>query len=234
MQSYFGKSKIDNVILLKKEDFLHIKKVMRYNENDNILVNYENKRYLCKFNKDLESVTILKEEEIVDNLHVHLYVPVLADNKLSFIIEKATELGVDSISIIPLRKCKFSITKDKISKKIDRYNKIALSAAMQSGRINIPKINYISNINSIQKEKYNIICSLDHNNVNKIDTVLKKCKPCDIIQVVFGPEGGFTNDEEELFVKNGFVKTTLGKRVLRTETTPIVVLSIINYLIEKE
>ena len=105
---------------------------------------------------------------------------------------------------------------------------------MQCGRINIPKINNIITLKEIKKEKYNIICSLDTEDVNKLGSVLKNCKPCDIIQVVFGPEGGFSPLEEEYLVKIGFTKTTLGSRILRTETVPMVVLSIINYILDRE
>lgn len=74
------------------------------------------------------------------------------------------------------------------------------------------------------------MCSTDKYNVNKMTKVLKSVKYDDIIQVVFGPEGGFTKEEQDYLVNLGFTKTTLGNRILRTETVPIFVLSILNYI----
>ncbi len=232
MQRYFGKEKINNEIILKEEDYHHIKNVLKLKENDNIIVNINNKSYLTKLNKYFKA-TIIKEEKTIDNLNIHLYVPILSDNKMSFIIEKSTELGVSEITPIMLEKCKFAIPKNKQQKKIERFKKIATSASMQCGRINIPKINEIITIKEVKKEQINILCSLDLDNVNKLSEVLKTYNSCDIITIVFGPEGGLTKKEEQILTEKGFIKTTLGNRVLRTETVPLFVLSIINFIKEE-
>ncbi len=234
MQRYFGKEKKDNNILIKEEDIHHLKNVVKIKPNDELIINIDNKSYLCVLNNDYLSGKIIKEEKSIDNLNVILYVPILSDNKMSLIIEKATELGVKEITPIMLEKCKFKIAKNKEDKKIERWNKIALSASMQCGRVNIPYINKIKSIKDIKKEKINILCSLDLDCVNKLSEVLKSYNSCDIIQIVFGPEGGFMKQEEEELVKKGFTKVTLGSRILRTETVPLYVLSIINNIVENE
>lgn len=234
MQRYFGKEKINNKIILKEEDYHHIKDVIRHKEKDKVIINIDNKSYICELNKDLLSVTILEEVKSIDNLNVILYVPILSDNKMSLIIEKATELGVKEIIPIELEKCKFLIPKQKQNKKIERFKKLALSSSMQCGRVNVPIIRDITNISTIKKEKVNILCSIDESDVKSIKDVLKSYNSCDIIQIVFGPEGGLTIDEEKTLVKKGFTKTSLGSRILRTETVPMYVLSVINYVLEKE
>lgn len=117
MQRYFGKSKIGNNIYINEEDFNHIKKVMRMKENDEVSVVYNNIAYLCKLNKDLESVTIIKEiDNNINSLNVSLIVPILPEEKMSLIIEKATELGVKEIIPVNMFRCKFKINKEKEEK----------------------------------------------------------------------------------------------------------------------
>ena len=76
----------------------------------------------------------------------------------------------------------------------------------------------------------NILCSLDKNNVKPIKQILNTNNVCDTINLLFGPEGGITEEEEKKLVEKGFVKTSLGNMVLRTETVIIYLMSIINYL----
>ena len=76
----------------------------------------------------------------------------------------------------------------------------------------------------------NIICSLDKENVKHISEVLTRNNIYGTIAIVFGPEGGITKDEENILVDKGFIKTSLGNRVLRTETVIIFLTSIIEYL----
>ena len=80
------------------------------------------------------------------------------------------------------------------------------------------------------RENVNILCSLDKENVKSINKVLTTRNVCDTISIAFGPEGGLTKKEEDILVSKGFIKTSLGENVLRTETVIINVCSIINYL----
>ena len=78
MQQYFGKNKKENTIFLNSEDLNHIKNVMRMKENDEVIVAYENKSYICALNKDLLSASIKKVfKENTKETTIKLYMPLL-------------------------------------------------------------------------------------------------------------------------------------------------------------
>ena len=118
----------------------------------------------------------------------------------------------------------------KENQKRQRWEKILKEAAEQSHRNLIPQITNITNINDLNSIEYDlkILCSVNEKNRN-IKDILSKCKKCDKILVVIGPEGGFSINEEQKLINDGFITVSLGNRILRTETTPLFVLSAINY-----
>lgn len=232
MQQYFSKNRNGEILELNKEDIHHIKNVMRMNAGDKLIVVYESVAYNCKLESDYCHATIESIcKQGTENIYVKAYIPVLPEEKMSFIIEKGTEMGVSEFVPVSFEHSKFTINKEKEIKKIERWLKIAKEASEQSRRLIIPKVNNIIKVSDIEKVTgVNILCSLDKNNVKEIQNVLNERTICDKISIVFGPEGGISNSEEEILVKNGFIKTSLGKNVLRTETVIINVCSIINYL----
>lgn len=233
MQQYFSKKREKDILYLEEVDFHHIKNVMRIKENDDVIVNFEGISYLCKMNKDLRSACIISIFKESSNFNVIAYIPVLSDEKMSFIIEKGTEMGVTKFIPVQYERCKFIINKDKVNKKIERYNKIAKSASEQSRRTIIPEVTNIIKVDSVTScNGVNIVCSLDKENVKRIKEVLNDKTICDTISIAFGPEGGLTSKEEQLLESKGFIKTSLGENVLRTETVIINVCSIINYIKE--
>ena len=124
-------------------------------------------------------------------------------------------------------------TEKDYEKKLIRWNKIIKEASEQSYRINKPELSSIispKNIECIQG--VNIMCSLDRTNVKSICKVLTVKNSHDKINLVFGPEGGLSKIEEDLLEEKGFIKTSLGDDVLRTETVPLMVASILKYLKE--
>lgn len=231
MQQYFSKRKENDILYLNEEDYHHIKNVMRIKPLDEVIINYESISYLCEMSSDLKSARIKEIYKSVNENTIKFYVPILNDEKLSFIIEKGTEMGATNFTLVNYERCKFKINSDKVEKKIERYKKIAKEASEQSRRVNIPTIEGIINIKDLMvRENVNILCSLDKENVKSINKVLTTRNVCDTISIAFGPEGGLTKKEEDILVSKGFIKTSLGENVLRTETVIINVCSIINYL----
>lgn len=231
MQQYFSNKKENDILYLKEEDFHHIKNVMRIKPLEEVIINFNSISYLCEMSNDLKSARIKEVYKSIKENTIKVYVPILNDEKLSFIIEKGTEMGVTNFTLVNYNRCKFKINKDKVEKKIERYRKIAKEASEQARRVSIPTIEGILSINDILvNENVNIVCSLDKENVKRINKVLTTSNVCDTISIAFGPEGGLTNIEEDILVSKGFIKTSLGENVLRTETVIINVCSIINYL----
>ena len=232
MQQYFGVSKKDNTLLLNQNDLNHIKTVMRMKENDEIIVVYENKSYICSLNKDLMSANIkeiFKEYKEKNNFKV--YVPLLSEEKMSFILQHGTELGIMEFVVVMYSHCKYKLPKKDFDKKLIRWNKILKEAAEQSYRLEKPKLEKIIEIKDIESDaNVNILCSLDKNNVKQLTDVLTLDNCSDTMNIVFGPEGGLSNIEEDILVEKGYTKTSLGDDVLRTETVSLMIASIKKYL----
>lgn len=227
MQRYFTKTRKDNQFILSKEDMYHIKVVMRMKDNDSIEVVYENKVYICNLYKD----TILMEKEEITNYSKKIYtilcIPLLQEQKMSFVLQKATELGIDEI--IPILTSR-SIVKleNKQDKKLERWNRIVKEASEQSKRITIPKIREVQKISDLHLEGLKIICSTIEKE-NTFKKVLKNNSKCDKIIMVVGPEGGLSISEEQILKGIGFIPVTLGQNIMRVETVPIYLLSVLNY-----
>lgn len=236
MQQYFGISKKDNNLYLNKDELNHIKNVMRMKENDEIIIVYEGKSYICSLNSDLLSANIkevFKRDENESNLTV--YMPLLSEEKMSFILQHGTELGVSKFIVVEYDHCKYKLPKKDYEKKIIRWNKIIKEASEQSYRLSKPVLDTIISSKNIESiANVNIMCSLDKSNVKSICKVLTVNNCNDTISLVFGPEGGLSKNEEDILEAKGFIKTSLGDTVLRTETVPLMIASILKYLKESE
>ncbi len=236
MQQYFAKEKNNNNLLLNIDDLNHIKNVMRMKENDKIIVVYDSKSYICTLNKDLLSANIIdvfKNGE--DYGRFVVYVPLLSEEKMSYIFKHGTELGVTEFIVVEYEHCKYKLPKKDYEKKLLRWNKIIKEASEQSYRINKPLLEKIISVQDIiSLENVNILCSLDKSNVKNICKVLTRNNCRGTINLVFGPEGGLSTKEEVIISEKGFTKTSLGEDVLRTETVPLMIASIVKYLRESE
>lgn len=236
MQQYFASSKEKNLLKLNSYDLNHIKNVMRMKENDKIIVVYDKVSYICSLNKDLLSANIIEIfKENTEKNDLKIYVPFLNDEKLSYIFKHGTELGVTEFVIVMYSHCKYKLDKKDYNKKLDRWAKILKEAAEQSYRLVIPKLENIIDVKDVEADKnVNIMCSLDKENVKRISDVLTHDNCNDTISLVFGPEGGLSPLEEKMLTEKGFIKTSLGSDVLRTETVPIMISSIVKYLRDSE
>ena len=236
MQQYFASSKEKNLLKLNSYDLNHIKNVMRMKENDKIIVVYDKVSYICSLNKDLLSANIIEIfKENTEKNDLKIYVPFLNDEKLSYVFKHGTELGVTEFVIVMYSHCKYKLDKKDYNKKLDRWAKILKEAAEQSYRLVIPKLENIIDVKDVEADKnVNIMCSLDKENVKRISDVLTHDNCNDTISLVFGPEGGLSPLEEKMLTEKGFIKTSLGSDVLRTETVPIMISSIVKYLRDSE
>ena len=234
MQRYFKDTNLD-IFELSSDDSYHIIKVMRNNIGDKVEVVIDKTLYICEIIKIDNLVTVKKLEEVECDSELPCYVTIaqslVKEQKMYLILQKSCELGASEI--IPINTTRSIVKLDKKeSKKIERWNKILKEASEQSKRIVIPKVNEIMDINDLAKLDYDIkiLCT-----VNELSTSLKKVLSKDLnnvkIILVIGPEGGFTDSEEKLLIDNGFISTSFGNRVLRTETASLYALSIINYIL---
>ena len=234
----------DNKINIIGEDVNHIKNVLRLELEEELCICNKDtsKSYMCKiieFNNNSLICEIL--EEISDtteaNTYIHIFQGLPKSDKFEFIIEKCTEIGVKEITPVVMKRSIVKLDeKDKV-KKLDRWQKIAEVAAKQSKRDRILKVNNVINFQNVFEnvQDYDIlIVAYEEEKETTLKNVLSQYKNKQglKIAILIGPEGGI--DEKEIITcrEKGFTSVTLGKRILRTETAPLVVSSNILYELE--
>lgn len=234
MQRYFGIDKINNDIILNPSDIHHIKKVMRNNIHDKIEVVYNNITYLCEI-EDLTNfkIKILKEEKEDKQLgcKIILGIALIKEQKQDLVLQKATELGVNTIIPINMERCVVKLDDKKFSKKKERWQSICKEASEQSKRNTIPNILNMMNLKELESidATHKIVLSTKKDK-KLLNNYLQNLTSCAKIFIVVGPEGGISDKEEEYLNKIGFESISLGSRIMRAETASIYITSIINYL----
>lgn len=233
MQRYFSNRLIDNKFELKSDDIYHITRVMRMKTGDKIEVVYNEKVHLCCLeivNHNVK-VNILSEnkkdeQKVCEKI---LVIPVLKENKMDLILQKATELGVDKIIPIAMERCIVKVDKDREEKKLERWNRICKEASEQSMRVTIPVITTVKKLEDLENmDGVKLVCSTIERK-NTIKMFLQSHKTYDKIIIAIGPEGGLSLKEEQYLNSIGFSSVTLGNQIMRVETVPMFMLSVINY-----
>ena len=238
----------DNEIIIIGQDVKHIKKVLRAKTGDELQIcNSQNgENFLCEI-QDLENEDIIckiKEkiqEKVESNIKVTIFQGLPKADKMEYIIQKSVELGVHDITPVEMKRCVVKLDgKDKI-KKIERWQKISEVAAKQCGRDIIPQINNVINIQNICNliSEYDILLvAYENEKENTLKEQIEKLKKQNNseskikIGIVIGPEGGLEENDVNKLKENGAQIITLGKRILRTETVALNILSIIMYELE--
>lgn len=233
MQRYFSDKLKDNKFELRNDDVYHITRVMRMKSGDNIEIVCDEKVYLCCIdfvNGNLE-VNVVKcyektDEKIIEKV---LIIPLLKEPKMDLILQKATELGVNKIIPVEMERSIIKLNKEKEDKKLERWMRIVKEASEQSMRVNIPIITEVKKMSELENETgLKLVCSTKEKE-NTIKMFLQSHKSYDKISIVIGPEGGISPKEEEYLNNIGFKSISLGKNIMRVETVPLYILSVLNY-----
>lgn len=238
-----------NNINIGGKDVNHIKNVLRKKIDDEIIIcdALKSKDYLCKISEFDEDKIICRieeelETEVESNINVTIFQGLPKSDKMELIIQKSVELGVVEITPVEMKRCVVKLNEKEKSKKIERWQKISEVAAKQCGRSIIPQINNIISVQDICNlcDKYDIVLVAYENEkentlkqeINKIKKQLETTKKEIKIAILIGPEGGIDIVEIEKLKSAGAKIITLGKRILRTETVALNILSIIMYELE--
>lgn len=232
----------ENKVQIIGEDVNHIKNVLRLQIEDNIQVcNLDTKKtYITKIIETQANsvITEILEEctyTTETNISIHIFQGLPKQDKMEQIIQKATEIGVNDITPVKMERCVVKLDEKSASKKIERWQKIAEVAAKQSKRDKIPTVHSCINLKNIYEiiKNYDIvIVAYEEENQLNIKQALKEVKANGVqkIAIVIGPEGGIAKEEINFLNTLPNAKTvTLGKRILRTETAPLVLVSCIMY-----
>jgi len=209
-------------IVFPKEESKHIIKVLRKTEGDILhITNGSGWLFTAKISvadiRNCVATIITKEEQVKRNYKVHLAVaPTKVNDRYEWFLEKATEIGIDTITPIICDNSERKVIK------IDRYEKILLSAMKQSLSCFKPTLNNAISFkefigNTFTGQKFIAHCEETEKNSLKNELKLNQ----DII-ILIGPEGDFSVKEIKMAINNKFIPVTLGNTRLRTETAAIV------------
>lgn len=215
----------DRVVELPDNVVRHLNVLRVKNTEEIVLFNGNGKAYPALpevLEKRRASVRILREEA-TDNespLNITLVQAVSAAERMDFTLQKSVELGVAEIRPVISERCVVRLSGERAEKRVVRWQEIVVSACEQSGRNIVPKVlpltTYAQALQQLPQETTKLLMSL--NRAQKLSDVQPQSG-----KVVFmvGPEGGWTEKEEQRAFDAGFQSVTLGKRVLRTETASL-------------
>lgn len=234
----------NNSIMLFGEDVNHVANVLRKQVEDEInicnIVTSEN--FLCKIkeiSKNQIRCDIIKhmKSEAEPNIELTVCQGLPKAEKMELIIQKCTELGAKHFIPVEMERCIVKLDNRTSLKKIERWKRVAETAAKQSGRDFIPDVENVINLQKLLNliPKYDIVLlAYENEKNNTLKSILKKITIKDNmkIAIIIGPEGGLEPKEVEKLQNVGAKTITLGKRILRTETAGFAITSIIMYEFE--
>lgn len=239
MQQYFvSQSDLENN-MITGDDVFHISNVMRYKVGSQIIVSDEKSMYLasiCEINKTY--VKISKEEVIHKNTELPFFIDIYQGypkgDKLDDICKHSTELGVNKVFAVNMKRSIVKIDPKKLDNKCARYNKIMKEASEQSHRIRMGKFGGIIDLKKIDFSGYDALIlafeeSAKEGEASIFKTTIKSLKDGAKVAILIGPEGGVDESEVAYLKSIGFVCAGLGPRILRTETASFYALSSISY-----
>ena len=201
--------------------------VLRIRNKDEVIIfNHNKKQFLCNLEIDKNSIVFLKiNHEIISKSYsqknISLSVAIVSMNIMDLIIQKAVELGVNNFYPVYSKRSQYT----DVSKKIDHWNKIIIHSSEQCGRYELMKMN-----TPISIEEYIALNGTDpkyllHQNGESFTSKELSDKN---ISFFVGPEGGFEDDELELFSKNKWKIKKISGNILRTETACISIITLVN------
>ena len=239
MPRFFVDKPVVDFFEITGEDAGHIMKSLRMKRDEMLILCHDEVDYHCKitnFDKNSVQVKLVKTQKCESEPHfkVTLFQGIPKGDKMDLIVQKAVEVGVTAIVPVFTSRCVSRPDGKSLEKKIQRWQKIALEAAKQSGRGCIPKIFPALSFKDavvFAKNCDKIILFYEDNGQVLTDILKSKSQS---VSVFVGPEGGFEAFKVEEVTKLGGKICSLGKRILRTETAAIVSVALTIYESERE
>jgi 16S rRNA (uracil1498-N3)-methyltransferase len=236
-------SDAEKSITIYGEDAHHIRNVLRLRAGEEIIISDGGSRdYIC-------SLSLLENDRVVADIvdicynsaelpiRITLFQGMPKADKMELIIQKAVELGAASIVPVMTKRTVVKLEPKKELRKQERFQSIAESAAKQSGRGVIPKVQDFMSF----REAVDLAASMDMvlipyeeaRGMEYARQVIAEIKDKKSLGIFIGPEGGFAKEEVEYAIQKGAKCITLGNRILRTETAGMAILSIIMFALDK-
>ncbi len=237
----------DDVVRITGEDYNHAVNVLRLRAGEEILVSDEDAAdYLCvvagtgngpEGERFLEArVREAREENHELPSRVVLFQALLKGDNMELVIQKAVELGVSEIVPVEMKNCVMKLDPKKTASRVERWQKIAESAAKQSKRSIIPAVSapvkFTDAVRMAEELDVPLIPYEQEKGMQTLAETMLSFLPGRSIGVFIGPEGGFDRLEAKHAMNRGVVPVSLGKRILRAETAAVAALSIVMIRLE--
>lgn len=229
-------------IVINGSDVNHIKNVLRMSVGDEINVSngIDGKEYRCAIeelgDEIICSLRFVKEDNVELPCKVYIFQGLPKVDKMEMVIQKTVELGACEVIPVAMKRCVVKLDEKRAAGKVSRWNEIAKAAAKQSKRAIVPVVHDILTFKQalvyakeldIKLIPYEMAEGMDYTR-----QVIEGIEPGQSIGFIIGPEGGIDDSELEAAQNEGFKIITLGKRILRTETAGLTLMSILMYHLE--
>ncbi|MDX1491430.1 MAG: 16S rRNA (uracil(1498)-N(3))-methyltransferase [Pseudohongiellaceae bacterium] len=223
----------DSLVTLKDDQAHYLGKVLRIKAGDAVsLFNSHN----GEFNGTVESVEKkcinIRLHEQVENhcdpsFPIHIAIGISRGERMDYVVQKATEAGASSVTPLFSERCEVKLKGDRAQSRVAHWQKVAISACEQNGRCSIPTIHQPIDLQTwLQQHRQGALYVLDHRGSEKLSAQMAP----ESVYFLIGPEGGLSEDEIAAAKQYGFTSLCIGPRVLRTETAPIVAITLAQHL----
>lgn len=230
-------------VYITGKDVNHIKNVLRMKVGEELALSngVDSNEYRVQIAEMLEEeilcdLLFVKEDGVELPAKVYLYQGLPKSDKMELILQKAVELGVHEVIPVATKRAVVKLDAKKEKSKLLRWQGISEAAAKQSKRAIIPEVKPVLSFKEAIKEvsdfEVKLIPYEMAEDMVKTREIIKAIKPGDKVAVFIGPEGGFDDEEIAFALENGVTPITLGRRILRTETAGMTMMSIIMYELE--
>ena len=233
----------DTEIYIEGQDVNHMKNVLRMKIGELVEISDGNNlKYLCEvagYESDRAVLKIIERKEADTELKSRLYLfqGLPKNDKMELIVQKAVELGAYEIIPVAMKRCVVKLDAKKAAKKVERWNSISESAAKQAGRSIIPEVTEIMSYEqALEKAKELDIVLVPYElaeGMEETKEIIAKIQRGQSVGIFIGPEGGFEREEIDRAIESGASPVTRGRRILRTETAGLTILSVLMFHLEE-
>ncbi len=230
-------------IIITGSDVNDIRNVLRMKPGEEIAVSngIDGREYRCGIEEFAEDTVVctlrfIKEEGVELPCEIYLFQALPKADKMELIVQKAVELGVHEIIPVAAKRCVVKLDEKKAAGKVNRWQGISEAAAKQSRRGVIPvvraPVSFREAVETARDMDVRLIPYELAKDMSHTRSLIEAVEPGQRIAVFIGPEGGFEESEIQAALAAGIEPVTLGRRILRTETAGLAVLSWLMYHLE--
>ena len=242
MKKIFIPTSLDEIIQLPKDVTHHVLHVFRHNMEKPITVTGSDNR--CGIYQITEEVDGIAEAKLIEyvatdvsSYRTILVQALLKGEKLEWVLQKATELNVDTIYLVSTANCVAKYDNKKLQSKVSRWEKIMLEAAQQCGRNQLPTLvvgETLSQVLTIEADALKLVAyeNEDGHTIKSALQLVHTNQTITDILICIGPEGGYQEKEINAIIESGGKSVSLGNTILRAETAAIGSLAMIQYELE--